>query len=211
MEITYYGGGCIYVTTKQLSVLVNPQEKDYKLKLPNFKADMVLYTAPNEAANGGSGFVVDSPGEYEMKNVLIKGIAAQLHIDKPEDAKRGVIYSITANDVHLLVLGNIDPSLSDKQREAIGEGNALVLPVGGHGLTLDANSAAKIISQFEPQYTVPVHYDDGVANYPMPQDKLDKFLHEMGGESPQAVDKLKVTAKDLGDESKLVILKVQSK
>lgn len=207
MEITHYGGGCIHVTTKQLSILIDPLEKEYKLKLPNLKADMVLYTAPNDAANGGDRFVVDSPGEYEMKTILVKGVAAQQHIDKPEDPKRGVIYAVAANDVHLLVLGNIDPNLSDKQREAIGEVNILAVPVGGHGLTLDANAAAKIISQFEPQFTVPVHYDDGKATYPMPQDKLDKFLHEMGGESPQAVDKLKVVAKELGEESKLVILK----
>lgn len=209
MEITHYGGGCILVTTKQLSLLIDPLEKEYKLKLPSLKPDMVLFTASSEA--GGEGFVVDSPGEYEMKNVLVKGIAAQLHIDKPEDPKRGIIYTVAANDVRLLVLGNIDPNLSDQQREAIGEVNIMVVPVGGHGLSLDANAAAKIISQFEPQYTVPVHYDDGKASYPMPQDKLDKFLHEMGGESPQAVDKLKVLAKEVGEESKLVILKPQAK
>ncbi len=85
----------------------------------------------------------------------------------------------------------------------------MVIPVGGKGLTLDSNAAAKLISQFEPQYVIPVHYDDGATKYPMPQDKLDTFLQEVGAEATTPVAKLKVNPKTLGEEAEIVVLQRQ--
>lgn len=211
MEFSFYGAGCIYIVTKELSILVDPPTSETGLKAPKVKADVVLFS--NQAAKtdtvSSESFVVNMPGEYEIKGLSIQGIPAQLHVDKPEDPKLGVMYAVQHNDVRALITGNIDPELSDTQVESIGEVNILVIPVGGKGLTLDANAAAKLVSQFEPQYIIPVHYDDGVTKYPVPQDKLETFLQEVGVESPESKAKLKVTAKNLEQEAEVVVLERQ--
>ncbi len=211
MEFSYYGAGCVCISTKDLSILVDPPTSDSGLKLPKVKADVVLYSnqsASTETVHGES-FVTNLPGEYELKGVSIQGIAAQQHIDKPSDPKAAVIYAIQNSEVRALVTGNIDPQLSDSQVEAIGEVNVLIIPVGGKGLTLDANAACKLVTQFEPQYIIPVHYDDGDTKYPVPQDKLETFLQEVGVESPEKKVKLKVTAKNLEQEAEVVVLERQ--
>lgn len=211
MEFSFYGAGCIYIVTKELAILIDPPTSDSGLKTPKVKTDVVLYSNQSAKTDSikGESFVANVPGEYELKGVSIQGIPAQLHVDKSDDPQAGVIYAIQNHDVRALITGNIDPELSDSQIEAIGEVNVLVIPVGGKGLTLDANAAGKLVSQFEPQYIIPVHYDDGATKYPVPQDKLETFLQEVGVESPESTTKLKVTAKNLEQEAEVVVLQRQ--
>lgn len=211
MEFSFYGAGCIYIVTKELAILIDPPTSESGLRVPKVKADVVLYSNQLAKTDGiqGESFVANMPGEYELKGVSIQGIPAQLHIDKPGDPMAGVMYAVQYQDVRALITGNIDPELSDSQVEAIGEVNVLVIPVGGKGLTLDANASGKLVSQFEPQYIIPVHYDDGATKYPVPQDKLENFLQEVGVESPESKTKLKVTTKNLDQEAEVTVLQRQ--
>lgn len=209
MEITNYGSGCIYVATKNVNILIDPPSGGSKNTIPKVKSDVTLLTMLDTAATiKDNDFIIDCPGEYETKGVSVQGIAAGLHIDKPEDPLKSVMYVVSAADVRLLFTGNIQPSLSDEQVDVIGEVNVMVIPVGGHGLTLDAKGAAGLISRFEPQYVIPIHYDDGNSIYEMPQDKLDTFLKEIGVESPKPEAKLKVVAKELGEQTQIKVLEV---
>jgi len=148
--------------------------------------------------------VIDGPGEYEVKGAMITGVPARLHID--EDGTRATVYSIRIDGVNVVVTGNIAGKLDNKEVGLLGNVDVLVVPVGGAGLTLDAEGAAAVITQFEPSYVVPVHYDDGKTKYEMPQDKLDLFLKEMGS-SPEPESKLKVNAKEAPAETQVVVLK----
>lgn len=210
MEVSHYGAGCIYITTKQINVLIDPPAADTGIKLPKLKADVVLHTTrqddlPNK---DGDSLVIACPGEYEVQGVTIQGVAVQLHVDDPKNPHEGVMYSVGANGVRVLVTGNVAPELKDSQVDQVGEVNVLVVPVGGHGLTLDAQGAAGLVSRFEPQYVVPVHYSDGIAKYSLPQDDLKPFLNETGSEGTLPVPKLKVVAKDLGENTDIVVLEV---
>lgn len=207
MELSFYGAGCVLVSTKQLKVLIDPPGAESGIKLPNLKPDVVLHTAiqGGEVLTEGH-FEIDSPGEYEVKGVGIQGIAAQLHIDKPEDPPRGVMYVLEAGDLRLLATGSVASDLNEAQLEAVGDIDILVVQVGGHGLTLDASAAARLTSQLEPSYVVPVHYDDGKTKYPMPQEKLETFLKEAGAEASKPEPKLKVSAKEITEETRVVTL-----
>lgn len=206
MELTYYGGGCVLIANKGLNVLVDPHIQSLGLKPPKLNPDVVLLTTP---ASGSmpAGFVIDGPGEYEIKNVSIKGIPAILHPDKPDEARKGAMYTLSTLDVTILITGNIAGNLTEEQLEAIGTVNILAVPVGGHGLTLDATGAARLVTSLEPQFVIPLHYDDGVTKYAIEQDKLEPFVNEMGGQSPESLDKIKITGKDLETETRLVVLK----
>lgn len=204
MEISFLGANCVRITGKNIAVLVDPHKGMPELKQKNEATLLTqIVDAPSVAS---AGMVIDGPGEYEIAGTMVTGVAAQLHIDDPASkAKNGTIYSLDVDDITIAVLGNIAPELSDDQVEAMGQVDVLTIPVGGHGLTLDATSAAKIISQLEPKYVIPTHYDDGKSKYEVPQDKLEVFLKEIGS-SPEPVAKLKVTGKDLPLETTVVVL-----
>lgn len=196
MEISYLGAGSVKLSGKHINVICDPVAPG--------KADVVTLSQTGLKSQVNARMVLDSPGEYEVQDSLITGVAARLHID--EAGERGTMYVITVDGVNILVTGNIAPKLSDAQVEAIGDIDVLVVPVGGHGLTLDATSAAELVSRLEPKYVVPVHYEDGQTKYEMPQDGVDGFLKEMGA-SPEPESKLKLNAKELPLETTVVVLK----
>lgn len=199
MEITNLGNGLVKLNGRSLSMVVGPSAPK------NSNVDVIALTQAGETS--GDAMVIDSPGEYEVAGALITGIPAQLHVDK--EGKLGTIYVISSDDVTIAVLANIAPTLSNAQVEAMGGVDVLVVPVGGHGLTLDAQAAAAIVAQVEPKVVIPVHYDDGTT-YDMPQDKVDAFIKELGMPAQEA-SKYKATVKDLPAEMVLVVLKYEAK
>ena len=173
MEITFLGMNCVRLTGKDLAVICDPYPKTSGLSETKLTNDATLLTSEGSPVSAKVGMVIDSPGEYEIKGATVTGTPARLHIDAPEEAPKATIYSVTIDGVRVGYFGNIAPEVTGEQIEALGPIDILVLPVGGHGLTLDATAAAAIISQIEPKYVVPTHYDDGGTKFEMPQDKLD--------------------------------------
>ncbi len=196
MDVTYLGGGSVKLSAKQLTVLCDPGEGK------KVNADVVLVTSPDVKVSATEAMVIDGPGEYEVKGALITGIATQLHTD--ESGQRGTSYVIEADGVTTAFLGNIAPTLSNEQLDPISGADILIVPVGGHGLTLDADAAAQLVGQIEPKYVIPTHYNDGTT-YAMPQDDLSKFTSEMGMKA-EPETKFKVP-KELPLETTLVVLK----
>lgn len=200
MEITNLGNGLVKLSGRKFQIVAGPQ-----MPVSTSGIDVIAVTQPVDTPT--SVMVLDSPGEYEIGGVLVTGVAAKLHVD--EEGMRGTNYIISGDDANVVVLANIAPGLANDQLEAMGQVDVLVIPVGGHGLTLDATAAAAIVAQVEPKVVIPVHYDDGVSSYAMPQDKIDAFLKEIGA-TPQEAAKFKI-AKDLPEELSVVVLKPEAK
>ena len=83
----------------------------------------------------------------------------------------------------------------------------LIIPVGGNGYTLDATSAAQLIKKIEPKIVIPTHYADNSIKYEVPQAELKTFLSEMGVSDPEWMDSLKIKESELGDKTRVVVLK----
>ncbi len=206
MEITYYGANCLKITSKELTVLIDPVTGEYGPN-PKVKADVVLYSQePKQDINSKIDFVIDSPGEYEIKSVMIDGIAARLHTQDKDEVPAGVIYTLTHKDMRILVAGNIHPDVSDEQLDRIDGVDALIVPVGGKGLTMDKEAAAEFIRRFDPGLVIPIHYDDGKTKYPMPQDSVESFLQEVGASDTEHEPSVKITSRDVSEEVKFTVL-----
>ena len=198
MDITYLGAGSVKLSGKNLNVISDP--------IGAGKADVVTLSGPAEAGEWpvlAGAMSIYSPGEYEVKGAMITGVPARSHLD--EDGYRSTVYSILIDGVNVVIAGNISGKLDAEQVEHLGQVDVLVVPVGGKGLTLDAEGAAAVVAQLEPGYVVPVHYDDGVSKYPMPQDGVELFLKEMGV-NPEPESKLRVNSKEAPTETQVVVL-----
>ncbi len=204
MDISFLGAGSVKLSGKNLNVICDPYGDEAGLGKLSAKADVVTISTLEGLGQVQNAMVVDGPGEYEVKGAMITGVPAQLHID--EDGHRATVYSIIIDGVNVVVTGNIAGKLDNKQVEHLGKVDVLVVPVGGHGLTLEPEEAAAVVTQLEPSYVVPVHYADGKTNYPVPQAELDEFLKEMGS-NPDPEIKLKVNAKEAPAETQVVVLK----
>lgn len=202
MDITYHGAGCVRLSTRSMQLLFDPFLDTVRKPAPKLNADVVLFSDINQTVLA-DGLIIDGPGEYEVKGAMITGIPARRHTDETGEAV--AIYRVNADGYNVALLGNIAPKLSSAQLEILGQVDVLVVPVGGHGLTLDALAASEIVSQVEPKFVVPTHYDDGKTTYAMPQDKIDTFLKEMGA-SPEPTPRLRLSSKDIPLETTIVYL-----
>ena len=163
MKITWHGQSCFKIAIKDVTLVTDPFGKDIGLKPPHFEADIVTVSHDhhdhnNVSALRGTPFVVDGPGEYELKGVAISGISS-FH-DNKEGQERGknTIFIIEAEEMRICHLGDLgEKKLTDNQLEEIGDIDILMIPVGGV-YTIDSEEAAGIISQIEPRIVIPMHY-----------------------------------------------------
>lgn len=205
MQIDYFGANCVVLLTKKARIVIDDNLVDLGLKSVTKPDDITLFTSAEHAKTTGS-FVIDSPGEYEVKDISVKGIGAQLHVD--ESGKNGVIYQVVIGDIRVCILGNITDSLSEAQLEAIGTIDVLVVPVGGSGFTLDPVGAKKVIKAIDPKVFIPIHYADKAVKYPVPPVDLDTVIKEMTLENTEQIDTYKLKSRESIDEThKNIILK----
>ncbi|MCX6722608.1 MAG: MBL fold metallo-hydrolase [Candidatus Staskawiczbacteria bacterium] len=153
----------------------------------------------------GYPFVIQGPGEYEVKEVFVLVIPS-FHDDKDGKEKgQNTIYVIEAEDLRFCHLGDLgQKELTDDQLEKIDAVDVLMIPVGGE-YTIDSQAAQKIIAQIEPRIVIPMHYS--LPKLKMKLDEVSKFLKTMGKPSITAQDKLIVKDSTLPkDGMEIVVL-----
>ncbi|QHN43351.1 Zn-dependent hydrolase [Candidatus Mycosynbacter amalyticus] len=210
-EIEYKGGSTVVLSTKNTTVVADPKTSLVGLKDTNTKDAIELGTEVRFLVNNPDAkLVIEGPGEYEIGDFSLSGVPAQRHIDTEDQEKLATVYRIGVGEVHIALLGNIAPKLTEDELEAIGVIDILVLPVGGGGYTLDATSAATIVRQIEPKVVIPVHYADSALTYEVPQDTLDTFTKELGAPVEEGGSKYKVKSAGAIPQSLTVITLARS-
>lgn len=204
-EVEYKGGNGIIISAKKTTVVIDPKLSSLGLKDLNIK-DMVEIATESRFSSGDNASIlaIEGPGEYEIGDFSIRGIAATRHIDSNDTEKLATIYRIEVGNVRIALLGNIASKLDDDQLESLGVVDIAVLPVGGGGLTPDATSAASLVRQLDPKAVIPVHYADAALTYEMPQDTLETFTKELGA-PVEVVSKYKVKSVTVLPEALTVI------
>lgn len=205
MDLQFYGANCITITTKDARVVVDDNLADLGAKSITKPGDIALFTASHAAPVAETKLTIDYPGEYEISNVSITGIALQGHLDEP-DQKNVIGYKIIVGDISLFVTGHMSGRLSDAQLEKIGMIDVLIVPAGGNGFTLDPVGALQVIKAIEPKLVIPTHYDRKGLNYPVPQQDLAQVMQGLAMEPKETTSKLKLKSTDLSDVTQLIVL-----
>lgn len=191
-DIEYKGGNSVVITTKKTTLVTDPDQSMLGLKKLATKELVVIATEERFAVNDeNSRISIEGPGEYEVGDFSIRGVAAQRHIDELASSLIATVYRIEVQGVRIGLIGNIAPKLSEAQLEELGVLDIVIIPVGGGGYTLDATSAATLIRQIGPKGVIPVHYADTALSYEVPQDTLETFTKELGA-PVETVSKYKV-------------------
>jgi L-ascorbate metabolism protein UlaG (beta-lactamase superfamily) len=214
MEIIWHGHSFFEIKSREnknrLKIAIDPFSEEIGLKVPKVEADILLishnhYDHNNKDAISGNYFLVDSPGEYEVKGVFVKAIKS-FH-DKVEGKERGenLIFLIETEDLRVCHLGDFgQKELNEKQIEEIGGVDILMIPIGGV-YTISAKEAIKILEQLEPKITIPMHYS--LPKLKIKLDSVDKFLKTLGIKSLTPEKKLLIKKADLSpEEAKIVLL-----
>lgn len=199
MVINYIGQSCFRIRGKETTILFDPFNSSIGKNFPKQSdISLLLVTHAHPDHNFLDGvekgyFLIDTPGEYDIRNVSINGIFS-FH-DKVKGAERGTntIYKVDFEDIAICHLGDLGTILTEEQIQKIGNVNILFIPVGGK-YTIDSHDAAEVISQIAPNIVIPMHY----GNENLGLAPVEDFLKEMGVE--KEINKtLKFTKDDFTD------------
>lgn len=191
MDLSFHGANAIALSTKKAKLIFDPVVPGLPVKTDKY--DVIVVTHDQEVKPKGDQLLINTPGEYEAREVSLKGIAARAHMDE-EDKQSATMYRVYAQGIRLAFTGHIYPQLTGEQLEQLGTIDVLVIPVGGNGYTLDDEGAARIVRAIEPKVVIPTHYADKQIKYEVPQIELKQFLDEIG--APMTEEETKYKAKD---------------
>lgn len=178
MEFEYKGGNCVVITAKHGTIVIDGKLSSIGLKDVQPKDAIELATQAGFAGADGR-VTVDMPGEYEISDISIHGVAAARMIDY-DGSLQATMYRIAFPELSIAVLGHVATPLTDEQLESLGMVDILILPVGGGGYTLDAHHAVDMVHKINPKLIIPTHYADPHSKYEVPQDPLEPFVKELG-------------------------------
>lgn len=210
MEITWYGQTCFRLSERGLATVVtDPFPPDVGLEFTRPRANIVTASLDDPECRYAKGVrgpfkLLDGPGEYEIGDVFVTGIAT--FADGKRGAARGLntIFAFDFNGLTVCHLGRLGHVPTQSQVERLGAVNILLAPVGGGG-SLTPARASEVISLFEPNLVVPMYYK--IPELKAKLGTLNRFLKEMGVEKVDSEEMLKVGRSDLSDETQVVVLK----
>ncbi len=208
VDITFFGHRCFRLRAKEVAVVTDPfpTPPGQALKV---QAEVVTLcsTVPGEldaSQVGGQPRVLSGPGEYEIKGVLITGVATFRDNAGGKERGKNTVYVLQMEEQRLCHLGELGHVLTTEQIDQIGTVDVLFVPADGK--VLDLARTAEVISQIEPSIVVPMRFtstdEAGLA-------EIEKFCHEMGMRQIVPQPRFSVTRGTLPQETQVVVLEVR--
>ncbi|HXT36502.1 MAG TPA: MBL fold metallo-hydrolase [Chloroflexota bacterium] len=209
VDISFLGHSCFRLRGKDVTLITDPYQ--FALGRPPLRLQAEIVTIShdhpghnNAAVVSGNPKVIQGPGEYEIRSVLITGVATFHDGVSGRERGRNTIYVIQMEDVRLCHLGDLGHVLNAEQIDEIGSVDVLFVPA--RGAVLDMSRASEVISQIEPSIIVPMHFqaadEEGLAS-------IEKFCHEMGLRQIVPQPKLAVTKTSIPQETQVIVMDVR--
>ncbi len=206
MIINYLGKQFFKIQKGDLIIAINPISKNSKseIKGSRFSSAITLSTINLPDYNGFDmasvnkviPFEISGPGDYEIKNVFIKGIMTNTIIDNKKYIN--TIYSFSIENISLCFLGVLSKDKTNAQiLEGLDSPDILFISLGDDQLMTPAE-AYKLAIKLTPKIIIPMDYN---------KKSLESFLKEGGQEEISSIDKLTIREKDLiGQEGEIIVL-----
>jgi L-ascorbate metabolism protein UlaG (beta-lactamase superfamily) len=229
MHISWLGLSALKIETKDAVLVTDPFAPTLAKKPLRAKADVVTISIADDPARNtlsgiqGEPFVIDHPGEFEVKGIFIQGISvsensgrgkAQKEMEthkhvatRPADDHPVTVFTFDVEDMRLAHLGGLPTRPTGEAIERLNGVDVLFIPVGGAG-TLDADAAAAVVNDIEPRMVIPIHFASDGGTVDPKLASVSAFLKEMGASTVKPIDRLLVKKRDLPgeEETRVVIL-----
>lgn len=212
MQISWNGFSSFEITTKtagaDVRLVTDPYQNSTGLRFPRtLEAEVLLVSHDEEDANNleavtGNPYLINLPGEFEVRSVFVFGVAAPLKREEKGKPVSNLIFRIETEGMRLAHLGALDRELTDEELQKLENIDILMIPVGG-GRVMDPKVAAEVISQIEPRVVIPMtHAVEGVKES---LGSIDAFCKAFGTCRREDMNKYKVTRKDLPEDDMVII------
>jgi L-ascorbate metabolism protein UlaG (beta-lactamase superfamily) len=204
-ELTWLGDACFRLRGRDVAIVFDPVGQPRGHDGGRARADIItLSGGADDRVSAetltGEFVLIDGPGEYEIRDIFITGVAT----GRDEAGRRNTCYTVQLEEMTFCHLGDLGQVLTSDQAEQIGDVDVLMVPVGERRLSVA--KVIEVISQLEPGLIVPMMYASGSVATPPGLEPLDKFLREMGLHDLPTRDRLTLRKSDIPEETQVVIL-----
>lgn len=211
VEIRWLGHSCFVLKGKEKTVLTDPYCPELGYSLGQHEADIVTVSHFHPGHSYIEGIAsspkqIKGPGEYEIGNIFITGLASYHDKEKGETRGKNTIYLIEMEGLSLCHLGDLGHALTSSLAGELGNCDILFLPVGEVS-TISIDEAAEIVKQLTPHIVIPMHYKTDVLTRNL--ESADEFLAKMGIHEIEPKAKLSVTKASLPSELQTVVFEPQ--
>ncbi|MEO8461794.1 MAG: MBL fold metallo-hydrolase, partial [Chloroflexota bacterium] len=211
MEITWYGRTCIRLKGRDAVVVADPYPAVVGPTGRGITGDILTFSHPDDQplpkskgkrsrdgstaipASLDEAFVLDGPGEFEVKEVLVTGVRTFRDDQRGAERGRGTAFVVELDGLHVIHLGDIGHLLNEERLGDIGAVEIVCVPIGG---ALSSTKAAELVAQLDPRLVIAMPVCPEEADC---AEAISKFFQEMGG-TPVAQPKLSVSISTLPQE-----------
>jgi L-ascorbate metabolism protein UlaG (beta-lactamase superfamily) len=222
MELSWYGRTCTRLRGRDAVVVNDPYQSIVGPTGRGITGEIVTFSHPDDRplkkAKGkrsrdgqtllpsslDDAFVLDGPGEYEVRDVLLTGVRTYRDDSKGIDNGKQTAFLVELDGLHTIHLGEIGHLLTEEKLADIGPVDIACVPIGG---ILSPTKTAELVAQLDPRIVVAMPLEEESAET---DEALAKFFHEMGGE-PTPQPRLSVTISSLPAETTAVLLESRGK
>ncbi len=212
MQISWHGLSCFEITNKvnnkEVTIITDPYQNTTGLRIPRtLESDIVLSSHDEEDSNNiaavaGTPYLIDQPGEYEVKDIFVFGINAKLKRTEQNKPVKNMMFRIESEGMHLAHLGALDRILTDEELQRLQNVDILMIPVGGNRV-MTPKVATEVISQIEPRVIIPMTHH--TANVKEDLMNVSEFCKEMGVCRNEEMNKFRIQRKDLPETDMLIV------
>jgi L-ascorbate metabolism protein UlaG (beta-lactamase superfamily) len=208
MEITWLGQSCFRIKSTHGIVITDPYSPETGYTLGKVTARIVTVSHAHKDHNYPQGIsgefkVINRPGEYEISDILIFGVATFHDAEQGKQRGKNVVYRIETDDLSICHLGDLGHTLNAAQVEQLQNCDVLLIPVGGV-YTVNGTVAAEIVRQLTPRVVIPMHYKTPKSNPAL--EPVDRFLQEIGAGTAVPQPKLSITRSSVPETMQVVLL-----
>jgi L-ascorbate metabolism protein UlaG (beta-lactamase superfamily) len=209
VELTWFGHSCFRLRGREATVITDPPSSSLGYSRGQQQADIITISHQHPGHNnkdfcGDQCLVIAGPGEYEAAGVFVTGVPTFHDTQEGKERGKNTIFAIAIDDVTIGHLGDLGHPLSAQTKEALGQVDVLLVPVGGRS-TIDAAKAAELVASMEVKLVVPMHYRT-TAEHTADLAPVERFFKEMGRPESAPLAKLNVTRSSLPAETQVVVL-----
>ena len=169
-DISWLGNKSFMISDEIISVVVNPN--DSILSSSEINENTVIISTNSSDSLSSDLPIVDSPGEYEVNNVSIIGIANA--IVKPDEKMITTCYKLESRGLSVVIIGDIGTPFDSETLSALSSSHAVLFSPDNNNI--DSEILANTIRSLETRKILISGYDKDSKKSSSGLESINKVL-----------------------------------
>ncbi len=197
MDISWLGKNSYRISDELVDVIVNPDNND--IDTSSFTENTVLISTDTDKDFATSLTLVDSPGEYEVNNLSIFGVANGIVNDQSK--RISTCYKLESRGLSVAVIGMIGSSFDSEALSVLTSSSIVIF--SPDNTNIDSEILANSIRSLDTKKILMSGYDKNTATS---SKGLEGIIKVLGIKDFDPKNKVSVTLGNLGDVQEIIIL-----